>query len=59
MPAASSPRVVLNQMMEITRAAGSIGIPGLYVTADSGRGGCRGEGRQPQPPLRESLVEGA
>jgi glutathione-independent formaldehyde dehydrogenase len=27
---------VLNQMMEITRAAGSIGIPGLYVTEDPG-----------------------
>ncbi|MCB8873678.1 formaldehyde dehydrogenase, glutathione-independent [Acidisoma silvae] len=30
------PAVVLNQMMDITRAAGSIGIPGLYVTADPG-----------------------
>lgn len=30
------PAVVLNQMMEITRAAGSVGIPGLYVTADPG-----------------------
>ena len=30
------PAVVLNQMMEITRAAGSIGIPGLYVTEDPG-----------------------
>ncbi len=30
------PAVVLNQMMEITRAAGSIGIPGLYVTDDPG-----------------------
>ena len=30
------PAVVLNQMMEITRAAGDIGIPGLYVTADPG-----------------------
>ena len=30
------PAVVLNQMMEITRAAGAIGIPGLYVTADPG-----------------------
>ncbi len=30
------PAVVLNQMMEVTRAAGSIGIPGLYVTADPG-----------------------
>lgn len=30
------PAVVLNQMMEITRSAGSIGIPGLYVTEDPG-----------------------
>jgi glutathione-independent formaldehyde dehydrogenase len=33
---AEQPAVVLNQMMEITRAAGEIGIPGLYVTADPG-----------------------
>jgi glutathione-independent formaldehyde dehydrogenase len=31
-----TPAVVLNSLMEITRAAGSIGIPGLYVTADPG-----------------------
>lgn len=30
------PAIVLNQMMEITRAAGNIGIPGLYVTEDPG-----------------------
>ena len=30
------PAVVLNQLMEATRAAGSIGIPGLYVTEDPG-----------------------
>ncbi|WP_419307522.1 formaldehyde dehydrogenase, glutathione-independent [Chromohalobacter israelensis] len=30
------PAVVLNQMMEVTREAGSIGIPGLYVTEDPG-----------------------
>lgn len=30
------PATVLNQMMDITRAAGSIGIPGLYVTEDPG-----------------------
>jgi Threonine dehydrogenase and related Zn-dependent dehydrogenases len=30
------PAIVLNQMMEITRVAGKIGIPGLYVTADPG-----------------------
>jgi glutathione-independent formaldehyde dehydrogenase len=31
-----SPAVVLNDLMEITRPAGSIGIPGLYVTDDPG-----------------------
>jgi glutathione-independent formaldehyde dehydrogenase len=30
------PAVVLNQAMQITRPAGSIGIPGLYVTEDPG-----------------------
>jgi glutathione-independent formaldehyde dehydrogenase len=30
------PAIVLNQLMEATRAAGSIGIPGLYVTDDPG-----------------------
>jgi len=30
------PAVVLNQLMDITRAAGAIGIPGLYVTEDPG-----------------------
>ena len=31
-----APATVLNSLMTITRAAGSIGIPGLYVTADPG-----------------------
>src|SRR5437016_4994300 len=30
------PAVLLNQLMEATRAAGAIGIPGLYVTEDPG-----------------------
>ena len=30
------PAIVLNQAMDVTRYAGSIGIPGLYVTADPG-----------------------
>jgi glutathione-independent formaldehyde dehydrogenase len=30
------PALVLNQLMEVTRAAGAIGIPGLYVTEDPG-----------------------
>src|SRR5271154_806389 len=33
---ADQPAIVLNQLMEVTRAAGSIGIPGLYVTEDPG-----------------------
>jgi glutathione-independent formaldehyde dehydrogenase len=34
--ASEAPATVLNSLMEITRAAGSIGIPGLYVTEDPG-----------------------
>ncbi|HEY7097717.1 MAG TPA: formaldehyde dehydrogenase, glutathione-independent [Terriglobales bacterium] len=34
--AREAPATVLNSLMEITRAAGSIGIPGLYVTGDPG-----------------------
>ncbi|HEY1930336.1 MAG TPA: formaldehyde dehydrogenase, glutathione-independent [Caulobacteraceae bacterium] len=33
---AEQPAIVLNQMMEITRPAGAIGVPGLYVTEDPG-----------------------
>ena len=31
-----APATVLNSLMDITRAGGSIGIPGLYVTGDPG-----------------------
>jgi glutathione-independent formaldehyde dehydrogenase len=31
-----SPATVLNSVMEVTRAAGKVGIPGLYVTGDPG-----------------------
>jgi glutathione-independent formaldehyde dehydrogenase len=31
-----APATVLNSLMDITRAAGKIGIPGLYVTGDPG-----------------------
>ena len=31
-----APATVLNSLMTITRAAGGIGIPGLYVTEDPG-----------------------
>src|SRR5580700_1698513 len=34
--AKEQPATVLNSVMEITRAGGSIGIPGLYVTGDPG-----------------------
>src|ERR1700688_1898071 len=34
--AIEAPAVVLNSLMGITRAAGAIGIPGLYVTDDPG-----------------------
>jgi glutathione-independent formaldehyde dehydrogenase len=34
--AGEQPATVLNSLMEITRAAGGIGIPGLYVTGDPG-----------------------
>jgi glutathione-independent formaldehyde dehydrogenase len=31
-----APATVLNSLMDVTRAAGSLGIPGLYVTGDPG-----------------------
>jgi len=34
--ATEAPATVLNSLMEITRAGGGIGIPGLYVTGDPG-----------------------
>ena len=34
--AAERPATVLNTLMDITRAAGGLGIPGLYVTGDPG-----------------------
>jgi glutathione-independent formaldehyde dehydrogenase len=33
---AEQPAIVLNQLIDVTRAAGAIGIPGLYVTEDPG-----------------------
>ncbi len=49
------PAVVLNQAMELTRAAGSIGIPGLYVTEDPGATEAGRQDRQSQPALRPGL----
>src|SRR4051812_39679186 len=34
--AVETPATVLNSIMELTRAAGKLGIPGLYVTGDPG-----------------------
>src|SRR5688500_13371995 len=34
--AAEAPAAVLNSIMEVTREAGKLGIPGLYVTGDPG-----------------------
>src|SRR4051812_17842243 len=34
--AREQPATVLNQIMEVTRAGGALGIPGLYVTGDPG-----------------------
>jgi glutathione-independent formaldehyde dehydrogenase len=34
--AGEAPAIVLNSIMEITRAGGKLGIPGLYVTEDPG-----------------------
>ncbi|MFN0086975.1 MAG: formaldehyde dehydrogenase, glutathione-independent [Blastocatellia bacterium] len=36
MAGTEAPATVLNSIMEITRAGGSLGIPGLYVTGDPG-----------------------
>ena len=32
-----APATVLNSIMDVTRAGGKLGIPGLYVTGDPGR----------------------
>jgi len=50
-----APAVVLNSLMEITRAAGAIGIPGLYVTDDPGAKEQAAKTWQPQPAPRSRL----
>ena len=40
-----APATVLNSIMDVTRAAGKLGIPGLYVTGDPGARGRRGRRR--------------
>lgn len=49
-----APATVLNSLMGITRVAGKIGIPGLYVT-ETGRGGRGRQARRPEHPLRPGL----
>ena len=34
--AGEAPATVLNSIMDVTRAGGRLGIPGLYVTGDPG-----------------------
>jgi glutathione-independent formaldehyde dehydrogenase len=48
-----APATVLNSLMDITRAAGRLGIPGLYVTADPGAQD--GEAKQGSLSLRLGL----
>jgi len=48
-----APATVLNSLMEITRAAGAIGIPGLYVTGDPG--GIDENAKQGQLSIRVGL----
>lgn len=48
-----APATVLNSLMEITRAAGAIGIPGLYVTGDPG--GVDGNAKVGQLSIRIGL----
>jgi glutathione-independent formaldehyde dehydrogenase len=52
-----APATVLNSLMEITRAAGRLGIPGLVCDRRSGRPGCRCKERQSLHSLRPGLGE--
>jgi glutathione-independent formaldehyde dehydrogenase len=53
--AGEAPATVLNSIMEVTRAAGKLGIPGLYVTGDPGGGRRRRAGGQPLDTHRPGL----
>ena len=52
-----APATVLNSIMDVTRAAGKLGIPGLYVTGDPGARGRCGEGGIALDPDRPRLGE--
>ena len=47
--ATEAPAAVLNSLMSITRSAGSIGIPGLYVTEDPGAHECSSQPSTSKP----------
>ena len=51
------PATVLNSLMEVTRAGGGVGIPGLYVTDDPGARGCKRQDRRARDPHRLGLGE--
>ncbi len=53
--ATEQPARVLNSLMEITRAGGALGIPGLYVTGDPGGVRRRGQGGLAVDPARPRL----
>ena len=50
-----APATVLNSIMTVTRAAGKLGIPGLYVTGDPGAATDDGEGGLAVDPDRPGL----
>ncbi len=52
---AEQPAIVLNQLMDVTRAAGAIGIPGLYVTEDPGAKDDAARSWKSQSALRSRL----
>ena len=51
------PATVLNSIMEVTRAGGALGIPGLYVTGDPGGVDDNAKIGMPRHPHRPRLGE--
>ena len=49
------PATVLNSLMDVTRAGGALGIPGLYVTGDPGARRRGGQARLAVHPARPRL----
>ena len=50
-----APATVLNSLMEVTRAGGALGIPGLYVTGDPGAADEAAKVGSPVDPARPRL----